>query len=297
MGSILIGTRQPLPILREEIELEFLRTNLKGAVLSLKDHQTGKYGFLDLTILPDRNERIKNEQINEAVTKLIRYLLTGIVAQDILERVARSEYPFATKEEIRSVVDTSRRILAEKDDPSLNQTIQQRVKEFLANHQYINLEGFLRFRLKEYADHLHEVTEQALEKFLAEKEYREFIRLLRYFVDNQEPRVGEVHVVVYSQEFFRLLDEEGNPLEPDYLQGILGGLSNVELNYEDLLLSALITLAPRRIYLHHPGTLEITDTIQQVFFERVTLCQDCDLCRSCFGPTPVKAKEPLNKTH
>ena len=80
MGSILIGTRQPLPILREEIELEFLRTNLKGAVLSLKDHQTGKYGFLDLTILPDRNERIKNEQI-EAVTKLIRYLLTGIVAR------------------------------------------------------------------------------------------------------------------------------------------------------------------------------------------------------------------------
>lgn len=297
MGNILIGTRQPLPILREEIELEFLRAELKDAELSVEDHQTGRYGFLNLTIMPRQEEPAQNEQINEAVTKLVRHLLTGIIAQDILERVARSEYPFATKEEIRSVVDTSRKILTQKDDSSLNQTICQRIHDFLANHQYINLEGFLRFRLKEYADYLHEVTEQALENFLAEKEYREFIRLLRYFVDNQEPRVGEVHVVVYSPEVFRLLDDEGKPLEPDYLQGILGGLSKVELNYEDLLLSALITLAPRRIFIHQPGTLEIAETIQQVFFERVTLCQDCDICRrSCSEPKAV-AKKPLNKIH
>ena len=56
----------------------------------------------------------------------------------------------------------------------------------------------------------------------------------------QEPKILEVHVLFYSKEKFRLLDEEEKPLEQEYLLKVLGDLKDEGLKYEDLLLSALI---------------------------------------------------------
>lgn len=297
LATILIGTRQPLPILRQEIELEFVNNGPEGTALVFEELQTGRHSFLDLTVLPATGDRGESDQIKRYFSKLIGHLLTGLISQDIMERLARTEYPFASRDDLLSVVSSSRRILAENDGEEQIQKIVCNVEEFLKNHESINLEGFLRFRLKGYIDRLREVVEQALENFLAEKEYKEFIRLLRYFVENQEPRVNEVHVVIYTAELFRLLDEEQKPLEPEYLQGILGEFSDNELNYEDLLLSALITLAPRRIYLHHPKDIEITTTIQQVFNERVQLCSHCDLCDQSFPGSLSMNAQTIKTSH
>ena len=282
MATILIGSRQPLPVLRREIEQEFMRKRLDGTAIIFEEYPKGRQTFLDLTVLPQADSLPGTSQIMHCLSQLIGHLLTGLISRDILERFARVEYPFVNREELSMVVESSRRILQEKDGEDYFRKISETVEEFIKSHQVINLEGFLRFRLKDYIDHLHDVVEQALENFLAEKEYKEFIRLLRYFVDNQEPRVNDVHVVIYTSELFRLLDEEQKPLEPEYLQGILGDFSDGELNYEDLLLSALITLAPRHIYLHHPGNLEVTETLIQVFGDRVITCTDCELCKESF---------------
>ncbi|HEX2953047.1 MAG TPA: putative sporulation protein YtxC [Bacillota bacterium] len=286
MATILIGTRQPLPILRQEIELEYFQKGLDGTALMFEERQTGRHGFLEMTLIPSAADKEPGEY-QGTICEIVCQSLMGMVAKDFLEHIARVEYPFATRDELLSVVKTSRHILEESDEGSQRELIRERIREFLNEHHYINLEGFLRFRLKEYFSRLREVVEQALESFLAEKEYREFIRLLRYFVENQEPRVVEVHVVIYTQDLFRLLDDEGKPLEPEYLQGILGDLAESDLNYEDLLLSALITLSPKRLIIHQPGQMEIAKTIEDVFRERVVFCRDCDLCRESFpGAVP-----------
>lgn len=281
MATILICTRQPLPILRQEIELEYFQKGLDGTALMFEERQTGRHGFLEMTIIPSATDK-EPKDYQETLCELICESLMGMVSKDLLEHIARVEYPFATRDELLSVVKASQNILKENEDGNQRENIRRRVLEFITEHNYINLEGFLRFRLKEYFNRLREVVEQALESFLAEKEYREFIRLLRYFVENQEPRVVEVHVVIYTQDLFRLLDDEGKPLEPEYLQGILGDLAENELNYEDLLLSALITLSPKRLIIHQPGQMEVTKTIEDVFRERVVFCRDCELCRESF---------------
>lgn len=283
MATILIGTRQPLPILRQEIELEFFRQGLdKMSAMVCEEKKTGRHGFLELTLVPPSAD--KDPQLyEECLSELVSHSLMGLVSRNILEHVARTEYPFATKEEIASVVSSSRHILKTEAETTHREKIHSLVVDFLKDHRYINLEGFLRFRLKEYFTHLRETAEQALESFLAEKEYKEFIRLLRYFVENQEPKVIEVHVVIYTQDLFRLLDEDGKPLEPEYLRGILGDLSDNELNYEDLLLSALITLSPKRLIIHQAGTVDIAKTIEEVFRERVIHCNGCELCLKSFS--------------
>ena len=53
---------------------------------------------------------------------------------------------------------------------------------------------------------------------------------------------------------------------------------NQDIDYDDLLLSALITISPRKLILHLSAKTEIVDTIMKVFQDRVILCKGCTLC-------------------
>jgi hypothetical protein len=75
-----------------------------------------------------------------------------------------------------------------------------------------------------------------------------------------------------------MLDEEKKPINQEQLKGVLVEL-NQEIDYEDLLLSALITIAPRCIVLHIIHHVEIIETISSVFRERVKICKGCELCQ------------------
>ena len=53
------------------------------------------------------------------------------------------------------------------------------------------------------------------------------------------------NVLIKDKQSFCLLDEERQPINQDQLQGALSELNN-DVDYEDLLLSALITISPRQ---------------------------------------------------
>jgi hypothetical protein len=80
---------------------------------------------------------------------------------------------------------------------------------------------------------------------------------------------------------FRLRDKDRQVIESDYLDGILLDQADTEMNYEDLLVSALITLAPKEVVLHikNEGQYDNTvTTLKNVFSNRVMVCMGCDLC-------------------
>ena len=58
------------------------------------------------------------------------------------------------------------------------------------------MEGFIRFRLKDYIEELKYIIDGSVDELLIDREYNEFIKLLRYFVEIQEPKVEEVHVLL-----------------------------------------------------------------------------------------------------
>jgi len=70
-------------------------------------------------------------------------------------------------------------------------------------------------------------------------------------------------------------------IKNDYMEGFVVELVDNEINYEDLLISALITIAPKNIVLHYQGDCgksATIDTIKGVFTGRVLECAGCSLC-------------------
>jgi putative sporulation protein YtxC len=139
------------------------------------------------------------------------------------------------------------------------------------------------FRIKEYSVELEDIVDKAVDAFLMEREYQEFIKLLRYFVDIQEPRLEAVHILPGFNNKYVLLDQLHNEITNDCIKEFLTEVPECDINYDDLLVSSLITLAPIRIYIHHANQIrnkELIETIKNVFLNKVILCSGCDLCKS-----------------
>jgi putative sporulation protein YtxC len=284
LSTIQIGTGS-LFDLRSNFEKEFTRWEKEGINFQVQEQKMGKFKFLNFTFGKPEKETTKQEEaiFRHNLALVVTNLLLGQVSQNLLRRMIRIDHPYLSAEEADALSLKVISTLSSAGEKERICRIQEEVNSFLCENKALFLEGFFRFRLKDYVHELKENLEEAIDQLLADKEYQEFIKLLRYFVEIQEPKILEVHVLFYSKEKFRLLDEEEKPLEQEYLLKVLGDLKDEGLKYEDLLLSALITLSPQRIILHQSEKTNIVNTILNVFTERVTFCRDCELCRNTEG--------------
>jgi len=88
--------------------------------------------------------------------------------------------------------------------------------------------------------------------------------------------------VFKKNDKFTLLDSNDQLFQHECLDGLMVDFLENDINYDDLLISALITLAPREIELHIQKEVKMRDaikTIQNVFGQRVKFCNGCSICR------------------
>lgn len=207
----------------------------------------------------------------------------------LLTRIIHSNYCYFTSVEKKEILSKALNIIRNEDKNFFNSLFQirrrnviiRRLMDYFDNSNNIILDGFVNFRLKEYIKDLEDIVDKAVDDFLMDREYREFIRLLRYFVDIQEPKLDTVHVIVSYDNRYTLLDESKKEITNECIQEYVNEIAEGEINYDDLLVSSLITFAPRKIIIHGTDQFrnkELMETIKNVFSGRVVICQGCDVC-------------------
>jgi putative sporulation protein YtxC len=114
---------------------------------------------------------------------------------------------------------------------------------------------------------------------VAEREYNEFIRLLRYFVEIQECKIETVHLFQSQDGKYLLYDKNNNHISSEYFDELKSDILDDTINYDDLLISTLITISPQNIVIHEIESFknkELIQTIINVFTDRITICNKCD---------------------
>lgn len=160
--------------------------------------------------------------------------------------------------------------------------IAHRLFDQIENHKTLVIEGFINFCLPEYLAEIRFAVELASEELKSEKEYNEFVKLLRYFVETQMPRVLEVNLIITDKGRFYLWDENGIKIEDKYINYYLDDILQNEISLDDVLISILVTIAPRKIILHNTNELSCNEPvkmIKNVFQERIIACPGCKFCR------------------
>ena len=159
--------------------------------------------------------------------------------------------------------------------------IVKKLTQYLSKENSIIIEGFVRFRLTEYRERLCAKVYEAIEELWLEREYREFIELLKLYISNLAPMIDLIQIKKNSDGKFEFFDLSKKKIEINIEKSTPQDPIEIFLTNDDMLLSILIALAPRRIILHESENVKnknIIKTFEEIFGKRFSLCGGCDFC-------------------
>ena len=130
---------------------------------------------------------------------------------------------------------------------------------FISNNNVLYLTGFIKFRGKKYFEILDNIIAEAVNSYIIEKEYFEFISLLQLYINSQPPQTELIHVI-YSNSNTILLDSNKEIINVSHDNLKSKYLSDISFSNNDYTLNALLTLLPN------------------IFKNRIHICTNCNIC-------------------
>ena len=151
---------------------------------------------------------------------------------------------------------------------------------FIANHKTLILDGFINFRLQNYTSILDEIISESVSNYIIEKEYMEFISLLKLYINSQSNNCNIVHLIYKTSDSI-LLDENKNLILNSDEVFNAKYLSDISFSSNDYTLNSLLSLLPKKIYIHLIDNTvdEFINTLQLIFENRISICLNCDICK------------------
>ena len=228
----------------------------------------------------------QEELFGKILAENLAILIMEEQASSYLEEIVWQTYFYFPRHERQEILRLAVKHYENERSKEVGEHLFKEMREalevYLQRKQYLNLHGFILFRLRTWLDFLRKNVDRAVDDFLWEKEYQEFIELLKYFMTLQEPKISQVHVSLDENGQALLLDQYYRPMEEDQ-QNIHWDVCDSVSDVENQLVSKLISVAPHRVVLHkqvynlYPKAVE---TLRYVFESRVTLCRRCKFCQS-----------------
>ena len=226
---------------------------------------------------------IDKELFYTKLATILSYLVIDYFENNIIKNMLSADYFYFDNTELDKILDLCNENLC--DDEEFSFTNRQMLLfdafyEYISTHHSIILTGFINFRLKEYRNLLEDLTDFSVNEFIIEREYLEFISLLKLYVNSQLPSTITVHLISFGNDIL-LLDENMEMIDVDKKALKAKYLSDVSFSNNDYVLNALLNLLPKKIHLHlvsASGNLDFINTLQLVFENRIEICNDCNIC-------------------
>jgi putative sporulation protein YtxC len=239
----------------------------------------------------------------KALSTAIAEHITTRMEFSIIQGLIRREFKLDSEEEILCVEGYVTQFLRGGEDTAMatleavkrrQAAIVYRLETYLHQNSHLVLEGFIRFRLQEYLEELRDVVEYAVDECIMDRQYQEFISLLQYFVYMLETKIPLAHLIHKGGHEFLILNDQLEVVDMQELDTTLKlEVLEKDVNFEDMIVSTLISVAPEMIYIHtREPELPIIKTITQIFEARTKVCPYCRMCHPFLGG--IRKKDHLS---
>ena len=220
-----------------------------------------------------------NEIFFDFISKLISKAIIQFYEEINVKKLINFDYFYFEKNDRKIIFDEYKLLINKISDFEKEQKftlIYSPLRSFIKTNKAIVLEGFINFRLKEYNEYLRSLLQEAVNQFILDKEYIEFVNLLKGYVDSKIPDNKEVNLIYVNNEAL-LLSKDGNIIDLDIFDSKY--LSDITFNNNDYVLNTLVGLIPCKINLHLVSPKDnFIKTIELIFGDKVQYCQGCELC-------------------
>ncbi|MEI0735685.1 putative sporulation protein YtxC [Paenibacillus sp. JTLBN-2024] len=232
------------------------------------------------------------QQIYGTAAKALAEYILQEKERELAEKILNEEFDFPEPEEHEQILKHCRMILEKNPEfgASWNRRsamLEQGIQQCLSERPLLHVDGFLTFRAQSYMKELKEIVEYAVDEFIMDRQYEEFVGMLKYFVYFQQPQVPLVHLIHKGGQDVLLLDENLKPLDYRYDEGVVvERLDQKDLQMEDAVVTTLISVSPAKIVIHtREPHMAVIRTLTQIFEDRVEICRYCPDCHGYFRET------------
>lgn len=219
------------------------------------------------------------EAFFDFISKIISKAIIKFYEETLVQKLISFDYFYFEKNDKKIIFDEYRILINKISEFEKEQKftlIYSPLKSFLKCNKSIILEGFINFRLKEYIEYLRALLQEAVNQFILDKEYIEFVNLLKGYVESKVPDSKQVNLIYVNNEAI-LLSEDGNLIDLDFFDSKY--LSDISFSNNDYVLNTLVGLIPCKINLHLVSPKDnFIKTIELIFGDKINYCQGCELC-------------------
>lgn len=228
----------------------------------------------------------KNENLFfEETSKILATFIIDLFEEKIIQNLIKSEYFYFDTNEQKQIANITFEDLYNNEESVYSfdrryNLIYNSCLEYLLSNNSLVLKGFITFRLKNYLETILEQVDKSVNKFIVQKEYTEFISLLRMYVNSEESNCSLIHLIYRNYKPI-LLDENKNVIKIDDNISNLKYLSDISFSTNDFALNTLLNIIPKKIYIHliDSNKDEFINTIKLIFENRAIFCTDCSICK------------------
>ncbi len=214
-----------------------------------------------------------------SLSKILSYLVLDLYENFIIKNLISYDYFYFSPSEQKEILNICVDSLNHEDSLDRFWLVQSSFFEYLSNNKNLNLNGFIKFRLSKYIEHLDTVVDICVNKFVIDKEYLEFVNLLKTYVISSPSSSDIIHLIYKNNESI-LLDKAKNIIPINKNVFTAHYLSDISFSSNDYALNNLLTLLPKNLYIHLIDKEdEFINTLENIFDKRVSICHDCDICR------------------
>lgn len=224
-----------------------------------------------------------NKKFIHEVSCILSCLVIDELEEKFLKHIIHKNYFYFNSNEKKQILDICFDTFSNDFNTYFDKKYNCLINDFenyLSNNKSIVLSGFINFRIKDYMAIIEGVVDEAVNTFIIEKEYFEFVSLLKMYINSQSSNCKVVHLI-YKNEDSILLDENKNVINisDDIFKAKY--LSDITFSSNDYALNGLLTLLPKKIYIHLIDNIidEFINTLVLIFEDRVEICTDCDICK------------------
>ena len=218
-----------------------------------------------------------------SISEIVASCIIDFFEINIVRHLLSNNYFYFTDIEQTKILDICKVSLQTSDEEDYffrKNLIKKSLVEYFSHNKSLVLKGFVNFRLGNYVKILDSVVDSSVNKFVIDREYLEFINLLKTYINSKDYGLDLVHLIYINQESI-LLDEfrdtinlENNVLDTKYI-------SDITFSSNDYALNSLLTLLPKKIFIHLVNSPEdeFINTLKLIFDNRIYICKDCDICK------------------